>query len=117
MCAGDYVYPKAHRLRRRGDYIRVSSMGRKVHTPHFIVFFLETPAVPTRLGITVSRKVGQAVIRNRVKRLIREFFRLNYSNLTAHTCLSIIAKRGAGDLPWAAVNHELSILLKLRDRQ
>lgn len=90
-------------------------MGRKLHTPHFIVLALEEPGCQTRLGITVSRKVGPAVIRNQVKRWVREFFRINYNNLSMHTSLSIIAKRGAGKLNQSAVDHELSVLLQRRN--
>lgn len=92
-------------------------MGRKIHTPHFIVLSVVEPMHPTRLGVTVSRKVGNAVVRNRVKRLIKEFFRNNYGKLSESSCLSIIAKRGAGKLDQSAVNQELVVLLQHRDRQ
>lgn len=92
-------------------------MGRKVHTPHFIVLNVVEPTHPTRLGVTVSRKVGNAVVRNRVKRLIKEFFRNNYSMLAENSSVSIIAKHGAGKLNQSTVNQELVFLLQHRDRQ
>ena len=117
MCAGGNSYPKAHRLRQRDDYSRINRMGRKVHTPHFIVLSVIEPMYPTRLGVTVSRKVGNAVVRNRLKRLIKEFFRNNYKGLATNSSLSIIAKRGAGKLDQFSVNQELVFLLQHRDRQ
>lgn len=92
-------------------------MGRKIHTPHFIVLTLHEPVHPCRLGVTVSRKVGNAVARNRVKRLVKEFFRNNYSRLSINLSVSIIAKRGAEKLNQFAVNHELEIVFQHRDRQ
>jgi ribonuclease P protein component len=109
-------YPKAHRLRQRHDYIRVSKMGRKLHTPHFIVLTLIEQDKLTRLGTTASRKVGNAVQRNRCKRLLKEFFRLNYQKLPENLSISIIVKRGAENLDQATVNQELGFLLQYRGR-
>lgn len=52
----------------------------------------------TRLGITVTKKVGNAVVRNRIKRLCREFFRFNKHNITGHWDINIIAKKQAAGL-------------------
>lgn len=84
--------------------------GRKRHTPHFVVIVMIKTSGPTRLGLTVSRKVGGAVCRNRVKRLVRQFFRTTRQQLPLHADLSIIAKKGATDLDFAGVCDELSIL-------
>ncbi len=51
-----------------------------------------------RLGLTVSRKVGGAVVRNRVKRRVREWFRHSRKALPAGVDLVVIARRGAGEL-------------------
>lgn len=62
----------------------------------------------SRLGITVSRRVGNAVVRNRVKRRVRECFRLALrSMLPAGTGMVVIARPGAGALDTPTINAEL----------
>lgn len=69
---------KASRVRRRADYTRVFDAGTRVHGRFFtLIMAAGPPAGPARLGIVASRKFGDAVRRNRAKRLIREVFRRN----------------------------------------
>ena len=70
-----------------------------------------------RLGITVSRKVGGAVIRNRVKRRIREWFRSWKVDLDQSFDLVIIAKPGAAALKSPELQQELSELMNVREHR
>ena len=65
-------------------------------------------ATAPRVGITVSRTVGNSVVRNRVKRRVRELFRVIRPRLAATTDFVVIAKPGAGELTSAASVAELS---------
>lgn len=70
-------FPRQERLRKRPEFRRIQERGQRVKTPHFIVLIdaqSEPDGLP-RLGITASRKVGNAVARNRVKRVVRSAFR------------------------------------------
>jgi ribonuclease P protein component len=75
------------------------------------VFYAQTTAAPderTRLGITVSRRIGNAVVRNRVKRLVRECFRRELrAMLPAGVAVVVIARAGAGELGGTVVESEL----------
>jgi ribonuclease P protein component len=86
------------KLRRRTDFVECYDKGRRHYSEHFLIYSLagENPAARTRLGLTVSRKVGNAVVRNRLKRLLREFFRLYAALLPRHTDMVAVAKRNAG---------------------
>ena len=64
------------------------------------------------MGVTVSKKVGTAVQRNRVKRRIREWFRCNQAVLPLDGALVVIARRGAAGLEVAETNRELGSLLR-----
>lgn len=104
----DYRLPKFRRLRKSWEYKRVWKMGCKLHTPHFILLRADSETPQPRLGMTVSKKVGNAVHRNRVKRLIREFFRQNYQQFSDPVDLSVVAKKGAASLSSRQLFAELN---------
>jgi len=100
-------FDKSGRLRRRADFISLSVSATKATAPHFIVLRGNSARSSVRIGITVSRKVGNAVCRNRIKRLIREFFR-NNRDLFSSADYNVIARTGAGLLKYATVCQELA---------
>jgi ribonuclease P protein component len=65
----------AERLRRRADYLRCYRTGRRRHGSLAILYFIPNELGHPRIGITASRKVGKAVVRQRIKRRIREIYR------------------------------------------
>jgi ribonuclease P protein component len=64
----------------------------------------------TRIGITVTRKIGNAVVRNRIKRQVREFFRVHKQRIETGRDLVVIAQRGADTLNHQALWNELGAL-------
>lgn len=62
-------------LRNSQQFRRVYEQGHRIHTPFFSAFFLRNDAGERRYGITVTRKIGCAVVRNRCKRRLREIVR------------------------------------------
>jgi ribonuclease P protein component len=108
--------PREHRLLRRGEFVRIQQHGRRVHTAHFVVLFLRAvrsavstgaagPAV--RLGVTVGRRVGCAVQRNRIKRVVREVFRKNRALFPNGCDVVLVARPGADRLDYSSVVDEL----------
>jgi ribonuclease P protein component len=69
---------KDMRLRQRVDYLAVQDSGMKLHGRHVLAIAKRADAnLRGRLGLTVTKKVGNAVVRNRIKRLLREWMRLH----------------------------------------
>jgi ribonuclease P protein component len=70
---------KEMRLRQRVDFVEVQSSGRKLHGRHVLAIARQRAESSPRgrLGLTITKKVGNAVVRNRIKRLLREWLRLN----------------------------------------
>jgi len=101
------TFDKAGRLRKRVDFTSVAARGRKLYLPDFIIIKADSGLSWPRIGITVSRKVGNSVYRNRVKRLIREFFR-NHKDLFLSADYNIIARSGAANLGFDDVCQELA---------
>ncbi len=93
-----FFFSKADRLLKRREFNKLSRFGNKVQNRHFIATFAPGRFKRTRLGITVTKKVGHAVTRNRIKRLSREYFRLNRHIITGIWDINIIARHEAAEL-------------------
>lgn len=99
-------FPKTARLRRRAEFLAVQGGGRRVYTPHYIVVVRTAAEGGRRVGFTVTKKVANAVGRNRVKRVLREVYRRNAPRFPAAE-LVVIARTGAPDLGYAEALAEL----------
>ena len=88
----DQRFPKNHRLRSPAEFRRVFDRRRSATNGRLTVCACENDLGYTRLGVSVSRKVGGAVVRNRWKRMLREAFRLSREELPSGVDLVIVAK-------------------------
>ena len=109
--------PGRGRLTRSADFDRVVRRGRSLASREFVlyVFPREDEGLP-RLGLSVSRKVGGAVQRNRVKRLLREAFALESSQLPVGTDVVVVARHEARGLAerdgLEGIRHALAELIE-----
>lgn len=70
-----FSFSPEERIRKRTDYQRIQRIGKKIISEHLIFFVAKNDLYFSRIGLIVSKKVGNAVNRNRVKRILREIFR------------------------------------------
>lgn len=89
----DLSFSKKYRLKRQKEFELVYKKGSRRIGRFVVVYYLENNLGYPRIGISVSRKVGKSVVRNRWKRLIREAFRLN-KHLLPSWDIVIVVKRG-----------------------
>ena len=105
-------FGKKERVRKRTQYLDIYRRGGRVHSNNFIVILSPNLSGGKRLGVAVSKKVGNAAQRNRIKRLLREFFRLNKDGLPDSKDMVIIAKNDVSSFKYQDVCLELTNLLR-----
>ena len=91
-------YSASDRVRKRTDYLRIQEAGHRVVSPGFVFMLArsESSGGP-RLGITASRRVGNAAERNRAKRLVREAFRVVRSTWPEGVDVVVIVRQALGN--------------------
>jgi len=97
---------REERIHKRTEFQAIYQKGAKLHTPFFVLYFVKGSSPHHRLGMTVSRKIGGAVVRNRVKRVFREIFRRNKPLGPVRLDLVLNAKRAAALAPMAELELE-----------
>jgi ribonuclease P protein component len=100
-------YAAGDRIRKRTDYLRIQQAGHRVVSPGFVFMLRRSaPEHGPRLGITASRRVGNAVERNRAKRLVREAFRSVRATWPAGMDVVVIVRQALGNTKLGAVVAE-----------
>jgi ribonuclease P protein component len=110
-------FGRSERLRQSKDFQRVARGGTRVASRDFVLLVASRGGSAAalsgrRLGVTASRKVGPSVVRNRVKRGIREWFRRYRGELAEGVDIVVIARRGAAELPGDQITQSLRALVR-----
>ena len=104
---------KQYRLARREDFNKVYRHGKSAANKHFVVYYKPNRQVERfRLGVSASKKIGNAVVRNRVRRVIKEIVRLHAELLVANHDLIVIVRKTAVDLDYHETEKTLLHVLK-----
>ncbi len=94
--AGKFCFPKHLHLRTPQQFARVYDAGNRAGDGHLLLFAAANGEDFTRIGLSVSKKHGNAVRRSRIKRLLREAFRLNRHQLPSGLDLILIPRQNSG---------------------
>jgi ribonuclease P protein component len=110
------TFQKKERLRKKKEFSQ-ASRGTRFDSKNFIVLVSHNPLGIRRLGLTVSKRVGKAVKRNRIKRLLREFFRLHKEKMPeSRDILIIVRKRVSHEIRYPDIVTELEKLFREKVR-
>ncbi len=106
--------PKPQKLKRRAEFLRVAGRGRKAALPGLVLQALpRDDAGPARIGFTVTKKVGNAVVRNRTRRRLREAARLVFSEAPVTGAdLVLIGRDATRARPFRALTEDVRQALK-----
>ena len=101
------------RLRNREDYSRVYRGGRSFANGQFVVYWSKQPtAEPFRLGISASKKVGNAVVRNRMRRVIKEIVRHMEVQIVPHVDFILIVRKPAISMSYSELERSVRHVLR-----
>lgn len=101
------------RIKRGRDFLQVRQAGERAVRGCLIANWLRLPSAPhSRLGVVVSKKVGGAVVRNRVKRLLRESYRRHRHQLTQSVDLVLVARPSIAEKDFASVDRDVVTTLR-----
>ncbi len=110
MTVTEQRFPPEARIRNGADYRALTRVARRFHTRSFVFLYRRGKTGSSRVGITVSRRVGNAVVRNRIKRWVREFARRHMGSLPGAWDIVVIARPRASSTDHDTVDGELNEL-------
>ncbi|MDG1400709.1 MAG: ribonuclease P protein component [Candidatus Binatia bacterium] len=106
-----HSFPKEVRLRKRREFLALRHTGKRMRSKNFLFVRHLAGEVPVQLGITVTKKIGGAVARNRIKRGVREGFRHIREKMPLGGKVLVIAQRGSADLLPREIQAEIQAIL------
>ena len=99
---GQCKFPRAERLTKKSDYRLVFEHGEKLVGRRFICYMVRREEQGCKLGVAVSRRVGKAVVRNRIKRYVREFYRTHRPAFVTGVQVVVVARPSCAALDYRA---------------
>jgi ribonuclease P protein component len=105
---------KNFRIKKNEDFQVVFKKGKSFANRQFVIYIFDKPDQKQfRIGLSVSKKLGNAVLRNRVKRYIREVVKELKENISPNKDYIIIARKPAADMDFHQINASLQHVMKI----
>lgn len=105
-------FPRGQRIALGRDFLRARTEGRRLSVGCLVLNWLDVPRETTRLGVITSRKIGNAVIRTRARRLLREAYRLNQHRIARTADLVLVARQSIVGKKFVAVETDFLTALR-----
>jgi len=102
-----FRFTKEEKIKHPQDFRRVMKLGRKLQSKHFLLFLRDNEIGSHRFGMVLKKEIGPATYRNRIKRYLREFFRLHKHQIRGSLDMVILSKKGPMLGRYAEVEEEL----------
>jgi ribonuclease P protein component len=107
-------FPAEERLRTDREFLEVVRKGERVGTRHYTVYRDARGGERRQVGVSAGKRAGGSVVRNRMKRLVREFYRLNKDAFPRGTRTAIVVRKAPEAAALAGVCEELLPALRKR---
>jgi len=108
----DESYSPRERIRKRKDFSHLYKKGRLTRGTYFNLIYLPNSLSYSRMAVVASKKIGNAVQRNRVRRRVKELFRRNKELLTLPVDMIVVTKKGLQDASWENMKTQYLTMIK-----
>lgn len=101
------------RIRKNREYKRVYKYGKNYWNKHLILYIMKNNLEVSRVGFTVTKKIGNAVTRNKIRRQMKEIYRLNYENVKSGYDLVFIPKKNVVNMPYSKLENSMIHIMNI----
>lgn len=106
---------KTYRMKKNSQFDYIFKNGKLQKSKFLMLFYSKSKSSTPKIGIVVSKKIGGSVVRNRVKRLLRESIKNNLSKLNNHNNYILVARTGISELSLSEISTILVNLVEKMD--